>query len=266
MTGVQTRMPGAEPELVEALQVLAHTPQLLVACDFDGTLAPFVDDPEAARPTAGARAAVEEIGRLPQTTLALISGREVESLQRVATPPPGTVLIGSHGAESSIDGVDEITLSDEETRRLRELTQRLERVAARFPGVRLEHKPAGVALHTRGITAGDSVDAQRAGIDCTQGVEGSFTVRDGKSVVEFSVRNETKGDAIRRLGESVAATGIFFAGDDVTDEDAFRALGWGDVGVKVGPGATSAAFRVADITELVQALEFLAAERAADIC
>ena len=266
MTGVQTTLPGTDPELVAALRSIARTPQLLVACDFDGTLAPFVDDPEDARPTPEARVAMAELGRLPQTTLALVSGRDVASLQRVAAPPDGTVLIGSHGAESNVDGLDELTLTGEETAQLRALRERLESVVAGFAGARLEHKPAGVALHTRGLGAAESVAAQRAGVDSVEELGGGFTVRDGKSVVEFSVRTETKGDAIRRLAQSVAATATFFAGDDVTDEDAFAALGASDVGVKVGGGATSARYRVADIPELVRVLDFLAAERAADVC
>lgn len=270
MTGVQTRLPGTDPELAEAVRTLARTPQLLVACDFDGTLAPFVRDPEAARAVPEARAVLAELGRLPQTTLALVSGRDIASLRRVADPPEGTVLIGSHGAESTVespgDGVGGLALTGEETALLRAIEDRLESVVARFPEARLERKPAGVALHTRGLPARDSVAAQQAGIAAVEALEGDCTVRDGKAVVEFSVRSETKGGALRRLAAAVAATAVFFAGDDVTDEDAFRALGWGDVGVKVGPGASAAGFRVADIPELVRVLEFLAAERAADVC
>ena len=49
----------------------------------------------------------------------------------------------------------------------------------------------------------------------------SLTVRDGKDMLEFSVRAPTKGDGIEHLREYTAATAVLYAGDDVTDEDAF---------------------------------------------
>ena len=53
-------------------------------------------------------------------------------------------------------------------------------------------------------------------------------------------------DLLARLREAVGATAVLFAGDDVTDEDALRSLGEGDLGIRVGPGETAASHRVAD--------------------
>ena len=81
----------------------------------------------------------------------------------------------------------------------------------------------------------------------------------GKSVVELSVSHADKGSAIAALGREVGSDAIFYSGDDVTDEDAFKALdsGEGDVPVKVGGGATHAAYRVESVADVVEALEQL---------
>ena len=64
-------------------------------------------------------------------------------------------------------------------------------------------------------------------------------------MLEFSVRSTTKGEAVEHLRRYTGADAVFYAGDDVTDEDAFAALLPHDVGVKSGEGPTEAAFRVA---------------------
>lgn len=64
------------------------------------------------------------------------------------------------------------------------------------------------------------------------------------------------------LREQFDATGILFAGDDVTDEDAMRVLTDGDLGVRVGPGDSAAVLRVGNPQEMARLLEALADERA----
>jgi trehalose 6-phosphate phosphatase len=82
-------------------------------------------------------------------------------------------------------------------------------------------------------------------------------------VLEFSSRNEGKDAAMAALRERFDATGILFAGDDVTDEDAMRVLGAGDLGVRVGPGESAAALRVDSPQQIAALLEALADERVA---
>ena len=89
-----------EPELLSALASLAATPRLLVALDFDGTLAPLVERAEDARALPASAAALRALADLPGTTTALISGRALDSLRVVAEPPEDMLLIGSHGAET----------------------------------------------------------------------------------------------------------------------------------------------------------------------
>jgi trehalose-phosphatase len=65
--------------------------------------------------------------------------------------------------------------------------------------------------------------------------------------VELMARPTDKGAGLDRLRDEFGAAAVFYIGDDVPDEDAFaRLVGPDDVGVKVGPGDTAAAFRLAD--------------------
>jgi trehalose 6-phosphate phosphatase len=66
-----------------------------------------------------------------------------------------------------------------------------------------------------------------------------------------------KGDALRRLREELGSAGTLYLGDDVTDEDGFRALGPDDVTVKVGEGPTDARYRVADLDGVLALLHRL---------
>ncbi len=85
---------GLTRELVGAVREIARVKRLLVALDFDGTLAPAVDDPEQARAVPEARAAVLALLELPGTRVALVSGRSLRSLERVSGLPDSVLLVG----------------------------------------------------------------------------------------------------------------------------------------------------------------------------
>lgn len=257
-------MMAINPGLDSALTRLADAEHLLVALDFDGTLAPFVDHPEDARALPEARLAVERLLEVSHTTVAFVSGRAVDSLERVSEAPAGVLLVGSHGAEYRFDGVDaHPELHAEDAARVSEL----EAAFAGFPdahsGARIERKPAGFAVHTRGLDADEAFAAQDAARRIVADVYPDATVRDGKDVLEFSVLAATKGDAILHLRDYTGATAVLYSGDDVTDEDAFEVLVDGDLALKSGEGPTIAPFRVGSPAEVAAVLDRLATLRAA---
>jgi trehalose 6-phosphate phosphatase len=241
-------------ELDAATTALASVPRLLVALDFDGVLAPIVDVPSHARPLPDSAAALAELAALPDTTVALLSGRGRNDLAAVSGFGSPIRLIGSHGSEFDDGGTS--LLDDEQRARLDRLTAELRELVEGEPGVALEPKPAGVAVHVRNAPpeVGTRVlDAVRAGPAARDGIE----TTPGKAVLDLSVVRMDKGAALDLLRERVAADAVLFAGDDVTDETAFARLRPGDVGVKVGPGHTAAEHRVdepPDITALLQLL------------
>ncbi|PTT59468.1 trehalose-phosphatase [Arthrobacter sp. HMWF013] len=249
------------PELREALQRIARTDHLLVAMDFDGTIAPIVDRAGDARPLQRSAVAFAGLAALPRTTTALISGRALASLRAVASPPVDTLLIGSHGAEAWLGpGSTELTLDEDQRQLLAEVRSVLEDIVEQAPGTLLEDKPAGVVLHTRlaaDDVAEDAVAAARAVLQDRKGV----FLKNGKRVLETSVVNASKGEGLTFLRQITGATAVLFAGDDATDEDALARLEPGDVGVKVGLDFTQAEFRVEAPVHVAELLEALLQER-----
>jgi trehalose 6-phosphate phosphatase len=250
---------GLSRELVGALHELARVKRLLVALDFDGTLAPEVDDPEMARAIPEARAAVLELLGLSGTRVALVSGRSLASLEQVSDLPDNALLVGSHGVEIRLDHPDDsVGLDTHEIAQVSVLNEVLGEVADSFDQVWLESKPAGFALHTRLATDHNSRVAHLVALSEATAEVKNLKVRKGKDVLEFSVRKDTKGDALEHLRAYTSASAVFYAGDDVTDEDAFAALGPDDFGLKSGPGDTLAAHRVAGPLQVAQVLALLA--------
>lgn len=262
MNDAERHFDGVPRELIEAVRRLSRTSRLTVALDFDGVLAPIVDTPAQAQSTPENAQAVADLVGLSATTVALVSGRSLENLRNVSGAPDGALLVGSHGAEYDLgEGHVGVALTAEEERTLGELRRIVDEVAGRHEGVRIETKPAGFALHIRGM---ESDEGRRALNDASRAVSAAapgVTQRPGKEVLEFSVVAATKGDAMQRLRLHTAATAMLYAGDDVTDEDAFGALEVGDVSVKVGTGATVAGHRLSGPEDVAQMLRTLAAER-----
>ena len=86
-------------------------------------------------------------------------------------------------------------------------------------------------------------------------------MKSGKRVLETSVIQASKGEAVEFLRQATGATAVLFAGDDVTDEDALGRLLPGDVGIKVGLDFTQAAYRVEAPVHVAELLEALLRER-----
>lgn len=244
-----------------AVERVAAVERLLVALDFDGTLAPEVDDPEAARALPSAARALDRLRALPGTTVALVSGRAMASLARVAQVDESWPLVGSHGLELRFGpGESPAPIDAADRDRLMALCARLEPLVAAVEGAWVEDKPAGFAVHSR-VVDRERASALEAALRGATADDRDLTVRAGKNVLEFAVRDATKGDGLRALRERFRPDAVLFAGDDVTDEDALAVLGPGDVGIKVGTAPTVAAHRVADARTLADVLTLLAAAR-----
>jgi trehalose 6-phosphate phosphatase len=227
------------PALEDALARAAEAGTLLVALDFDGTLAPFTDDPDDSRALPEARSALEELLTLDRTYVAVIS---------------------SHGAELLLDALGDaaadtaLQLSPAQLELLAQATALVEAQVARYPGSRLELKPTGAAFHTR--TMADQslcARAEQEMVEQFEQLEG-LKITPGQHVVESSVHSATKGEGITAFMQATGADVTLFAGDDVTDENAMRELGPADLGIKVGTGQSVAAHRVASPEDLAAAL------------
>ena len=242
------------------LDELAQTPVLLVASDFDGTLAPIVADPAAAEASRETIVALKALARMPQTHVAIISGRALSDLASRTVEVNDAHLVGSHGSEFEAGFAAPLPVE------VRQLLERLKTVlgplAAETPGVQLEEKPASLAFHYRQAEEGVAravVGAILSGPATWPGVH----VRHGKKVIELSVVETNKGAALHRIRQRLGVTAVLFLGDDVTDEDAFDTLAGPDVGIKVGPGESRARLRAADPLAVARILARVAEQRTA---
>ncbi len=231
----------ADPGLEEQIDRLSRAPQLLIACDYDGTVAPIVQDPMKALPLRETSVALRALAALPQTNVAVISGRSLRDLAMLSRLPAEIHLVGSHGTEFDIDFA--LDLDPDLKERRDRLTQGLTTIAKSNDGVFLEKKPASVAVHYRSV-ADEAVASVLAAVDDLAADIGDLTVRHAKKVCELLLIPTDKGRALNKVRGTVGATAVMFLGDDVTDEDAFATLQGPDVGVKVGEGDTIADQRV----------------------
>mgnify|MGYP006294141979 CR=1 FL=1 len=247
------------------LASLGQASELLVCSDFDGTLAPIAARPELARLLPCARELLHGLARLPQTRVAILSGRARDDLRAQAGLDHPVLLVGSHGAEfpGGIAGEVAGGSAADRQQQLDTLQAAMQRLCAASPGAWVERKPFGLAVHVR---EADPADAARvsAAVRTFLGETPGVKLMDGKAVIELSLARADKGDAIRWLREDMAGSPhVFYVGDDVTDEAAFAALGPADLGIKVGAGATAARHRVASEHAALAALALLWRRRSA---
>ena len=245
-------------ELQRALDSISRTPRLLITCDFDGTLAPIVSNPADARMLPDAAVALTALAELPDTEVALVSGRALGVLRTLSgfSKMPGSVhLVGSHGAEFATGFAHDIDQA-----LLTRITDTLNEIAAGAPGVAVETKPASVALHVRHASPADGEAALEAARRASVTWDAHTTA--GKAVLEFAVVKTDKGEAVDILRDQTASTAVVFLGDDVTDEKAFARMREADVGVKVGPGETLAGLRIESPDDVAEALAYLLNARA----
>ena len=231
-------MTGIPRDLDAALADVAARRPLLVASDYDGVLARLRLEPSAAVPEPGVAEALGRLAAVDGVTVALVSGRGVADLQATSGFTGPFRWVGSHGEE--FDG----PLTGELAQRRDELAARLAPAVDGVPDARLEIKPASVAVHVRQVQDRDVAAAVLEHARTL--VDSSLTLKPGKDVLEVALTDADKGTALRRLIAEHDAVAAMYLGDDVTDEDGFRALRPDDLAVKIGDGDTVARYRVAD--------------------
>lgn len=253
--------PEPEPQMIDdaLIERLASSDHLLLGCDFDGVLAPIVDDPAASAPLAGSIDALARLNERGDTTVAIVSGRERSQLLDLVPDPGRFILVGSHGTE--LDGViiDGAEPDGPAKQRLARLVEELRAVADDIPGFFVEVKSLSVAAHFRRVDEA----VRSAAVEAVGKLRTGWPAKvvTGKEVVEFSVGSANKGDAMAILVDRCRSTASVYLGDDVTDEDAFVILGPDDAGIKVGPGPTAASHRVDTPEDVVEFLQLLAERR-----
>ncbi|TSI19551.1 trehalose-phosphatase [Brevibacterium aurantiacum] len=293
--------PDYTPSAALDLGQVTGADSVLIALDFDGVLAPLQDNPDQSRMLPESAQAIVDLSTLPATRVALVSGRDVTTLRRLADPPPAVWLVGSHGAEVDLGSsspastpspevtVNKPQVSVAEQRMLTAIDAHIESFehdlssgsgassepgsgsesgSASEPGsvaeVRVERKPFSRTVHTRGLDP-EFASALHAHVVAVQAEHPGIRVIEGHDITELAVKTATKGDGLRALIAAGSPAAVLYLGDDVTDEDAFAELEDLPTGlsIKVGPAPTRAPWRITDPSAVAELLTRLADERRA---
>lgn len=251
--------------MLETQSAAGETPvgRFAIFTDFDGTLVELAETPEGILVPDDLGGQIIEAAGLVGGALAVISGRELSDLDRYL--PKGIAMAGGHGVERRrADGsIIEVTADYSETAIA--IASRLQDFVEARPGLLLELKATSVALHYR--QAPDLGDAVRAAMAEALDAAADFELLEGKMVVEARPASTSKAVAMRAFMQEDPFAGRVpvFLGDDVTDEDGFRAAQeMGGVGIKIGEGKTLARIRTPDV-ESARAIIVGLAKRAAEL-
>jgi trehalose 6-phosphate phosphatase len=233
-----------------------------VFLDYDGTLTPIVERPELATLSDAMEAVLR--GLASRCPVAILSGRDLADLQQMVSLV-GVVYAGSHGFD--VDAPEELggrfRRGEDFADVLDAARTRLTEAVAPIAGAWVEEKAFAVTLHFRQV-APEDVPAVEAAFAAVAEAFPDLRRTGGKKVLELRPNVEwDKGRALQMLLERIDRGGPhfpLFIGDDETDEDAFRAVAGGGIGIRVGdPHVASAAeYSLADTDEVGTFLERLA--------
>jgi trehalose 6-phosphate phosphatase len=222
-----TRLPRpATPEGQAGLDALLTSPRrALVATDFDGTLAPIVTDPRAARPYPGGVPALRRLARAVGT-LAVITGRP--AAEAVANggldAVPGLIVLGNYGWERWQNG--ELTGPDSlpAVQAARQVMPDVLSQAGAADGTWVEDKGHALAVHTRRTADPESALRRLRGPLDDLAARLGLAAEPGRMVIELRPPGMDKGVALTGLVAERAADPVMFCGDDLGDLPAFAAV------------------------------------------
>lgn len=221
------------------------TERPLFFLDYDGTLAPIVDDPDAAVPHPDVPDLLRELdARFP---LWIVTGRDLRALSSFLDQP--LKAIGLHGAQQGVVGETvERLMPDDAAAALK----RLRKSVPSEQGMHIEDKDQAFAVHYREVD--DEAETRERLSSWLNAMPEMLDAIWGKKVVELRPEGLTKGTAVRRIANDHPEHTPVYLGDDTTDEDAFAALQDMDrasITVRIGDEETQADYRLAGPDEVV---------------
>ena len=215
----------------------------IIFLDYDGTLVPFASCPDAALPGRDLIHILEELSSNDQNTIVIISGRDRKFLDNVFGNMNIT-LVAEHGffiRRPEMSWRAELLIENHWKTRAWEV---LSRFCELFTGSFVEEKETALAWHYRNCSnQPTSVLIVSLKLLLEQFTEGFNTeILEGNKVVEVREKFITKGSAACELLQGDTYNFILAIGDDITDEDLFRAIPSAAYSIKVGSGSTHAKY------------------------
>jgi len=214
------------PEGAVALAAIAGDPgRALIALDFDGTLAPIVSEPSAARPQPGALSALRRLATAVGT-LAIVTGRPASATVELGglAGIPGLIVIGHYGWERWEDGELTSPPPPPQVARARERLPGALAEAGAPDGTWVEDKNHALVVHTRRTADPEAALALLAQPLADFADQTGLDSKPGRLVIELRVRGVDKGAAITTLAAERDPAAVLFAGDDLGDIPAFEAV------------------------------------------
>jgi len=208
----------------EFLERVESSPQSLLMLDYDGTLAPFHEHRDSAKPYRGVPELLSQIMATP-TRVVVVSGRSAAEVSRLLALDPLPEIWGAHGLER-LRPDNTLIVGRVDRRSKYAIDQALEWARSEDCESRMERKPGGVALHWRGLELARREElyqsALTAFLPLTRVSRLSLSEFDGG--IELRVANCNKGHVVNELLREMGEVPAAYLGDDRTDEDAFRSL------------------------------------------
>ena len=235
---------------------------LLVLLDFDGTLAPIADRPDAVALPDATRDVLTDLRDARGVRVGVVSGRGLADLRdRVGVD--GLGYAGNHGLELRVDGETRHPVGSDFRSTIGQVVADVESRLADVEGAFVEDKGVTASVHYR-LAPDDAVPAVERAVRSAAADADDVHVTTGKAVLELRPDVDwDKGRATRLLYDRWVPDdevwSALYVGDDRTDEDAFRALPDAGFGVAVGHDAETAAdYHVPDTDAVREALRWLA--------
>ncbi|HKA45461.1 MAG TPA: trehalose-phosphatase [Burkholderiales bacterium] len=214
-------------DLQAFFESLGHARDCVLMLDYDGTLAPFHERPECARPYPEVAAALDELIAQARTRIVIVSGRELTDLLPLLAFTRRPEIWGAHGWQRLLPDGRRVERAAEPAMSAK--LDQAERLAQGLEakGARLERKPASLALHWRGLGEASAGGIRAAAASLWQQVLDGRTVElmDFDGGMELRALGHNKHHAVKTvLSETAGGSAVAYLGDDLTDEDAFAAV------------------------------------------
>lgn len=228
----------------------------LMLLDYDGTLVPFHCEPSEALPGKFLLKLLQDLSKIPDLDLAIISGRHRDFLESIFKDLKAT-LFGEHGAVFRVEGQWDALENDDSWQE--DIVKIITEAVKSTPGSNIERKESSIVWHYR--KANEELAEKRIPHlikkltpFCNRN---NLTIMKGRKIVEVKPSEYTKGTAIMNFFDCSNYDFILAAGDDTTDEDLFEALPQSAITIHIGTSSDISSYTLKTSNDFVNFLSLM---------